>query len=95
MVFGHVILELGDRAAEIQPHVPDRTVPLFGDADLRQVLRGVAPLLPAVVSLVEFQVILVRLLLRLGPAGQLVEGPEVDAALADLRDRILGRYGSR
>jgi proteasome accessory factor C len=34
-----------------------------------------------------------RLLVRLGPQGQLIEGPEVDVALASLRGRILSVYG--
>lgn len=34
-----------------------------------------------------------RLLLRLGPNAELVEGPEVGEALSRLRERILARYG--
>lgn len=35
-----------------------------------------------------------RLLVRLGDAGELLEGDEVAAAVADLRHRILTRYGA-
>lgn len=34
-----------------------------------------------------------RLLLRLGPDAELTDGPEVSAALEDVRSRILARYG--
>jgi hypothetical protein len=36
-----------------------------------------------------------RLLLRLGPDAQLVQGPETGAALEDLRARIMARYAGR
>ena len=36
--------------------------------------------------------VVARLLLRLGPDAELVEGPEVAEALDGLRHRILGRY---
>jgi proteasome accessory factor C len=35
-----------------------------------------------------------RLLLRLGPAAELVDGDDVAAELADLRSRIIARYDS-
>jgi proteasome accessory factor C len=36
--------------------------------------------------------VIARLLLRLGPDAELVEGAEVAAALDDMRSRILARY---
>lgn len=36
--------------------------------------------------------VIARLLLRLGPAAELIEGAEVGAVLSDLRSRILNRY---
>jgi len=36
-----------------------------------------------------------RLLLRLGDDAQLLKGPEVEATLADIRERILARYADR
>lgn len=38
--------------------------------------------------------VVARLLLRLGDAAELLEGDEIAAAVADLRARILGRYGA-
>ena len=37
-------------------------------------------------------VVAARLLLRLGPSGELLEGDEVGAEVAELRKRILTRY---
>jgi proteasome accessory factor C len=47
-------------------------------------------------TVVEFSagdpLVAARLLLRLGPEGRLLDGPEVDQALTTLRDRILSVY---
>jgi proteasome accessory factor C len=74
------VIRLGSRARWVAEYYP---VEVIEDGD-ELIVRFSAP--DAVVT--------ARLLLRLGPAADLIEGDEVAAELADLRSRIMARYES-
>ncbi len=75
-------IELGDRARWVAEYYP---VEVLSDSGSTMVIEFSA----ADASVAA------RLLLRLGPDARLVKGPETEAALHDLRRRILARYEGR
>jgi len=75
-------IELGDRARWVAEYYP---VDVLSDTGSEMVIEFSAAD-PSVAA---------RLLLRLGPDARLIEGPETEAALHDLRTRIQTRYQGR
>jgi proteasome accessory factor C len=75
-------IKLGERARWVAEYYP---VEVLSDSGSEMVIEFSA----ADVSVAA------RLLLRLGADARLIDGPETEVALADLRTRILARYQSR
>jgi proteasome accessory factor C len=75
------VIRLGEYARWVAEYYPVETV---GDGDEGLTVRFSASD-PSVIA---------RLLLRLGRTAELVEGPEVETRLAEMRARLLARYGA-
>jgi proteasome accessory factor C len=75
------VILLRDRARWVAEYYP---VELVSDDETGQVVRFSA----------SDPLVVARLLIRLGQSAELLEGDEVEAALTDLRSRVLARYGA-